>query len=762
MRRILAILKIKTLVTYRSTVSKRGSLYSLLFFAASALSGIGVWYAGKAVLNDFLSFISMSGSVHQELAAAGSIIIIILGIIISAVDMVFSHTLNMGQRTGDGEFLLSLPVDFKEFFAARVLERIFTDGLSHVFILPLFIIWGTLFNKGISGVAAALAGYCFFQLWVSTILIGISLTLHTFFPVSQVKKIVNWVSFLVTVTFLSAQMIIPGKGLFPSLTNDFLLRRWFTYIPTTWISGFMVWIRADTNLSMAYLTGAVVTTITLFFIIRAITSSFIKFGYSAGAGMKGRKQNVPATPEPLKHKKRWVKGLWWKELTLMGRDSDLMINGFLLPVTIFLISSWGIHSSMPNLRVNVNHLFMITILFLGYFHGFGAMNAAGSEGKSISLLASWFTTSFRYMLSKSLFWATAGFVVSASVYTFVCTELLRIPFRFIAPERNFLLLGMTSVIMAVTATALSALFANFEAKFLQQASSVTGKLLHFAMVLTLTGCLFTLSDGVLMHVYSVLLIGSFCLLYIAGEKLGYSSETTVYLGKTGKICGAFTGAVTISGLSCVVPVIPAIIMKDLSEAFPVALMLLGIIHLTVTGIVVDATTFPQAQTMKKRLYAFLQTIQNLLYNKHQHWFDDILQRGGALVAGVAAASIGTNIFHTSRFSQELSIASKGMSTLVIVLIFINLCLIMPLCEEILFRGLIFGELSKKRWGKEHVWPAAIFTSTLFALVHPIGALGPLFICGMVCNSIYISKGNLGLSVIAHSGYNLFVLVHHLL
>ena len=88
-------------------------------------------------------------------------------------------------------------------------------------------------------------------------------------------------------------------------------------------------------------------------------------------------------------------------------------------------------------------------------------------------------------------------------------------------------------------------------------------------------------------------------------------------------------------------------------------------------------------------------------------------------------------------------------TWTIVLAGIGLILLAPIAEEVLYRGLIFGGLSK--WG---FWPAAIISGAIFRAVHlDLGSLIPFFVIGIVLAWLFWRKGHLIDSIIFHALFN---------
>jgi membrane protease YdiL (CAAX protease family) len=126
----------------------------------------------------------------------------------------------------------------------------------------------------------------------------------------------------------------------------------------------------------------------------------------------------------------------------------------------------------------------------------------------------------------------------------------------------------------------------------------------------------------------------------------------------------------------------------------------------------------------------------------------------ALIAGVFVVWIGHNWLppFSSRYAFDW-------------LLILSLVVWQPLFEEILFRGLIQGQLIKRAWGQRtwlHISAANVITSLLFVVAHmvmnpPLFALTvfvPSLLYGYFrehCNSVYPS-------IELHGAYNAFVIV----
>ncbi len=93
------------------------------------------------------------------------------------------------------------------------------------------------------------------------------------------------------------------------------------------------------------------------------------------------------------------------------------------------------------------------------------------------------------------------------------------------------------------------------------------------------------------------------------------------------------------------------------------------------------------------------------------------------------------------------------TTLLLVTGAVLLTVLAPLCEEILFRGLVFRAL--RNW--QNMWPAAIMTGVLFGLIHagssPIAFLVPLAFFGTGLCLLYEKTGSLYPCIALHAANN---------
>ncbi len=106
-------------------------------------------------------------------------------------------------------------------------------------------------------------------------------------------------------------------------------------------------------------------------------------------------------------------------------------------------------------------------------------------------------------------------------------------------------------------------------------------------------------------------------------------------------------------------------------------------------------------------------------------------------------------FGTANPGGGLSLSDQGISGL--VFLFISACIVAPISEEILYRGVLFRSLGN-RLG---ILPAAILSSLIFAVFHFYNLYGlcSVAIFGGTCALLYAGTGSLAAVIALHALYN---------
>ncbi len=120
--------------------------------------------------------------------------------------------------------------------------------------------------------------------------------------------------------------------------------------------------------------------------------------------------------------------------------------------------------------------------------------------------------------------------------------------------------------------------------------------------------------------------------------------------------------------------------------------------------------------------------------------------GWGLGAGLAAAAFGlAYLYLIERWQLFPATAGKPDAHWLFLLAVVAA----PLCEEFIFRGLIFGGLRRSLG----LVPSALISAALFAIIHPPASMLPVFVLGLCTAYAYDKTRALLAPVLVHALYN---------
>jgi membrane protease YdiL (CAAX protease family) len=109
---------------------------------------------------------------------------------------------------------------------------------------------------------------------------------------------------------------------------------------------------------------------------------------------------------------------------------------------------------------------------------------------------------------------------------------------------------------------------------------------------------------------------------------------------------------------------------------------------------------------------------------------------GVYVAFYVFAGIWSQVLNIDEQSDLPDELGANRSTAALVAVIVLVCVMAPVCEEFLFRGLLFTSLR----ASAGMWPAALITGAVFGGIHvgssPVGLLVPLAVLGVGLCLIY--------------------------
>jgi uncharacterized protein len=124
-----------------------------------------------------------------------------------------------------------------------------------------------------------------------------------------------------------------------------------------------------------------------------------------------------------------------------------------------------------------------------------------------------------------------------------------------------------------------------------------------------------------------------------------------------------------------------------------------------------------------------------------------------LVCTTAATVVWTKIVGEQNASSALGqlVADQHLPMFAAIAMFLFIWLVGPICEEIIYRGLLWGALERLQWGQ---WVVFGLTTVIFALSHlePLRTL-LLLVIGIPIGLARLLTGRLGASVVAHQVNN---------
>jgi hypothetical protein len=132
--------------------------------------------------------------------------------------------------------------------------------------------------------------------------------------------------------------------------------------------------------------------------------------------------------------------------------------------------------------------------------------------------------------------------------------------------------------------------------------------------------------------------------------------------------------------------------------------------------------------------------------------------GWAVGGGVVAAAFGLGYLQLIGNWRLFDDAAAGSASIAPHWLFLLAVVAAPLCEEFIFRGLIFGGLRRSAG----LVPSMLISAALFSIMHPPVSMLPVFVLGLCTAFVYDKTRSLLAPVLVHALYNGAVLAQLLL
>ena len=462
----------KTLVKTKLKIFKNQSLCwtsrSKILFSATALILTSLLIGfGAADFIPALESLPFGQTLTPWILALALIYFII---VVFTGDMITGHSLNTGQVSSDFKFLNSLPIPPLSIIGLKLFERLATDYLGIMILLSGF--FGIICRDDISFNKILLSLTLFTQI---SLLIGLLINLllvalNRFFRTTTINNIFSLLgyfsAFITLAPYLfvsnyplrSLTWLLQHLNLFDSLTGKMLL-------PMKWIAGCL--LKASFTQEFIYWSGTWAGLMLIGISIFHLTIKLNWLNYSHSAKNSYKKQGT-----------KFFSGFFQKEYLLIKSDFNLLINAIMMPATIIALEIYFLRDVF-NLN-SYSHIVNVIFGAIIYFNMFGPLNSIGSEGKAISLLESLPITPQQLLNKKFTFWT-------------IIAEIIFIPatitaMKYLNFNSSAIIEALINICLFIPAcvwvsTSLSAVFAKFDTKILQQRSTFLGKIVGIGLML---------------------------------------------------------------------------------------------------------------------------------------------------------------------------------------------------------------------------------------------------------------------------------------
>lgn len=722
MKAVFLIVRVKVRTMVRGVQAKRSGLLGLLglLVVLATICGIGFlgYDGGRTLIAKRLTI-----QEWEKVTAAASLLLLPLVGSLVVMDFYFAHTLNVGQRTRDIEFLRTLPITFEQFYFAKLAERALTDWQSHLFFLPSFLGIGLGLLGPWVGLPLAFVLYGEFQLAFSSILLSLNFYLARFLTRSALQSLVNWINLLMIVSVFGVpSLAYVARDFLAPMMKSILTGLWLELFPGRWLVGTLLLAAVKPHKAAAYFMAFSVLTLLIALAGRWVALGFQRIGWT----------NVDdiAAARPFLGWRRNLSGYAWKDSLMIRRDQNLMVNGIFLPVVI--CGSGAFFGSQFGLTTEAALLVVTGALI--YFHAFGAINAVGAEGVAIGLLATIPMRPERFLTLKAVTWGTLGTFIMLPFYL-ICLRLFTGTVTADVVARGVVLVVLFAFMLAFLGVALSVHFANYRAKMLQQASTLTGKLIYACLAGNLVMAL--LADSRFVAFRTVLLLELFIAAIFAKAamtlRFPHESERIPSPGRPLADAMLF---VVIMGIAA--DLLNTILARAAFNGLgdPRAFLLAFVLALVGTA-AATVRYFRNFSAEGIGALGFSLRVQPILFG---------------LVGGLGLGFLARG-YLAAFFPHEALAPETGLTGAWLAGGLVSVCVVIPIGEELLFRGFVYRALTMV---VTRGWAAIGASAALFALFHPPVAIPPVFALGCLGAYLYGRTRSLPAAITLHMVYNVVV------
>jgi len=714
----------------QATAPRRTPLWPALLFGSMMV----IW--GFTMSREIIVSIERelgAGTTAAAIGLAGMLLLMVVAALLMSLG-----TRELSTTEWDLEWLVTLPLPLPALLVVRIIERALINPFAWVLVLPFLWVLAYRNHAGWWTVPLVLAAALPVLLLVGTArtLCDTGLRLHL--SPSRLRNLQAVLSILGLVAFYA---VLSGGT---SSRESFVIR-WTASAPAEILHGptgqavraFVAPTPGERALSLGLL---VLQSAALFAGVVLLLRYWLREGVVSGGARESGGRGVAAAGAQLVAaggapvgSRRLLTPVQARELKLLGRDRNFLVQTMVLPVVIIGAQFFFNTRLLSNLSGEPRHLGAVAFGLSAYVLMFSAFQTLNAEGAALWILWSVPRPLEDVLRQKARLWGMLTLVYPVVLMGGV----LAVQGRF-TPEAigvgAIVLLGVP--IFATIATCLGVFGSNVLAQDVQRRVRPTFAYLYTLLAAIYTFAIFSSTPWQTVGCVMLTTLVALALWQKARDRLPYLLDPTARPPAQVSLADGLIAALVFFVLQALLQAMQWRALQDAPGRVIVTAF-------TVAGVItVIALRIVHANTGARGVPRF---------------FGERASRGRAvrwgLAAGAVAAALGLAwilfLRATGLFHDEIAEAVvEGRSLLAWVAVLAVLAA--PPFEEFIFRGLVFGGLRRSM----RLLPAALASAAIFALVHPPVAVVPVFAMALCAAFAYERAGSLLAPMLTHAVYNL--------
>lgn len=627
---------------------------------------------------------------------------------------------DLGHVEWTMQWLFTLPIRARALFLAKALEYALLNAASWIFHLSfLFVVlWSVGYGWWALPIAIGATLYINVLVAVSRLLIETwlrkRLSLQRLKSVQAVCTALGTVSMLFI--YMCSSRALPFElGAVAVMPEDAV--RWLPWaLPVLLTAGGTVALAAGGIMLVAAIvlvTGGV-----------RISEHLVRDGLVVSAGSyRGERGLTP----PASTSRRWFRGIVDREIVLLLRDRNLLMQTLLVPLLVIGFQIGFNPAMFEGATDDSRHASALAFGIGAFVLMGGGFMALSNEGKALWLLFTFPQRIDQVLLRKAIVWGTAAAIYTLGVI--VAVAVLAGGF-----DVDAVIGGVTALvgiaIYAVIAVGMGILATNPLAEEVQRKVRLT-VMWTYMMLSALYGYGFYAPHWTKLVLVIICALLAFAIWQIVRDRapllLDPIHQPAPQIALSDGLISVlaffvFQNAIAVAGVKAGAPVEQAILIAFVGAGVLVALLALYVFWRRHVPNILVTLGIRGSHEARSSLASMLLGI----------------------VLGAGAGSIGL-LYQSVVFGGDRGAVPTTLALLAVIAA--------PLCEELIFRGLVFRGLRRST----HPMVAIIASAAIFALVHPPVSFVPVFGLGIVTALSFERTGRLLAPICAHAVYNAMVL-----